>query len=217
MREIPRRRRRTRSALLTAAYTCATQWHWPVVPGVLGYTARSGQPACACGTADCAVPGAHPHDPPLLAATTDARMVQWWWEQRPDAPVVVATGTTVAGVSLPAEAGARVLEYFRVLGVEVGPVVATASRYVLLVAPYTLEELGALLVEQDWVPTSLRYHGPGGYLVLPPSQTGVGAVRWVVPPDVRAGHPPRLPQVRVLLDALVAASTATPDGRRLAF
>jgi hypothetical protein len=163
------------------------------------------------------VPGAHPYDPSLLAATTDPRMVRWWWTQRPDAPIVVATGGAVAAISLPAAAGARVLDYFDALRVRTGPVIASPTRYALLVAPYTFDELGELLVEQDWVPTSLRYHGPGGYLVLPPSQIGSGGVRWERPPVVRAGGTPWLPGVSDLLGALVAASTATPDGSRLAF
>ncbi|MFF4650343.1 bifunctional DNA primase/polymerase [Streptomyces sp. NPDC001380] len=175
---------------------------------------------CACPRPDCPVPGAHPHDPPLLAATTDPAMVRWWWAQRPDAPIVVATGGAVAAVSLPAAAGARVLDYFDALHVRTGPVVATPTRHVLLVAPFGFDELGELLVRQENVPTSLRYHGPGGYVVLPPSRTGRGTVRWERPPAAADGAPggaPWLPRVGDLLDALVAASTATPDGSRLAY
>ncbi|GAA3053542.1 hypothetical protein GCM10020000_39280 [Streptomyces olivoverticillatus] len=63
-------------------------------------------------------------------------------------------------------------------GVRLGPVVATPTRWSLLVAPYSLEVLGELLHRQDWVPGSLRFHGEGGYAVLPPSPTGTGRVRW---------------------------------------
>lgn len=213
MREILGRRRRTRTALLGAALTCAERWRWPVVPGVP--PVRRGRPgACGCPRTDCPVPGAHPYDPPLLAATTDPRMIRWWWTVHPDAPVLAATGDRIAAVSLPAAAGARVLDYFDALRVRTGPVIATPTRHALLVAPYTHEELGELLARQEYVPASLRYHGPGGFLVLPPSRTGAGAVRWEREPG--AGRP-WLPRIGDLVEALVAASAATPDGTRLAY
>ncbi|MDH6576312.1 hypothetical protein P3T29_001948 [Kitasatospora sp. MAP5-34] len=142
-------------------------------------------------------------------------MVSWWWEQRsPEASVLVATGDAVCAVSLPSEAGARALEYLKLHGVPLGPVLATPGRYVLLVAPYSLAELGELLADRSWVPGSLRYHGPDGYLVLPPSRTGSGGVRWVRAP---IEDRPWLPQVGGLLGVLIAASTTAPDGSRLAF
>ncbi|AUG78411.1 hypothetical protein CFP65_3622 [Kitasatospora sp. MMS16-BH015] len=209
---LPGARRRARAALLATALASAARG-WPVVPGAYGVPGLLG--CCSCGDPCCPSPGAHPHDPPLLAASTDPRMVAWWWGERsPESSVLVATGRTVCGVSLPAEAGVRALEWFRLHGVPIGPVLATPTRYVLLVAPYTLEELGELLAEQAWVPGSLRYHGPDGFLVLPPSRTGAGPVRWLRPP---VEERPWLPQVATLLGALIAASTATSGGSRLAF
>ncbi|MER6305580.1 bifunctional DNA primase/polymerase [Streptomyces sp. NPDC001739] len=261
MREILGRRRKIlfrrtgRSALLGAALHCATEWQWPVLPGVaLGPAGR--QPAgarlglgerptrrCSCPDPDCVVPGAHPFDPGLLAATTDARMVRWWWTNRPSAPIVLATGGRApCAVSLPAVAGARALAALDHFGVRVGPVVATPTRWSLLVSPYGLAELGELLHSQDWVPSSLRFHGEGGYVVLPPSQIGAGRVRWERPPaapklstapplspsserrdpHAQGGSPspaaPWLPKVATIVDALVTASTSTPDGgSRLAY
>ncbi|MGO4424830.1 DNA primase, partial [Streptomyces sp. MCAF7] len=91
------------------------------------------------------------------------------------------------------------------------------TRWALLVAPYSLEELGDLLYRQDWVPSSLRFHGEGGYLVLPPSQIGAGGVRWERAP-LRRGGRPWLPEVTTVVDALVEASTSAPDGgSRLAY
>ncbi|WP_175411276.1 bifunctional DNA primase/polymerase [Streptomyces sp. TRM64462] len=192
MREILGRRRRllfgrkNGPAHLDAALLCATGWHWPVLPGV-GLKAaddpaakgRAVERGCACPDPECVVPGAHPFDPGLLAATTDPRMVRWWWTTRPDAPIVLATGGSApCAVSLPAVAGARALAALDGLGVRLGPVVATPTRWSLLVAPYTLERLGELLYAKDRVPSSLRFHGEGGYLVLPPSVTGKGRVRW---------------------------------------
>ena len=238
MREILGRRRRLRlgrrggTARLDAALTCATAWQWPVLPGVGLQVADSrGERGCACPDPECAVPGAHPFDPGLLAATTDARMVRWWWTNRPTAPLLLATGGRApCALSLPAVAGARALAELDRMGMRLGPVVATPTRWSLLVAPYTLERLGELLHAQDWVPSSLRFHGEGGYLVLPPSGIGAGQVRWERAPErvsrpgsaggepVRAVASPWLPDVGALLDALVEASNSAPDGgSRLAY
>lgn len=238
MREILGRRRRLRSgrrggtARLDAALTCAIAWQWPVLPGVgLQAAGSRGERGCACPDPECAVPGAHPSDPGLLAATIDARMVRWWWMNRPTAPVLLATGGSApCALSLPAVAGARALAELDRMGMRLGPVVATPTRWSLLVAPYTLERLGELLHAQDWVPSSLRFHGEGGYLVLPPSEIGTGQVRWERAPErssrpgsgggapVRAVASPWLPDVGAVLDALVEASNSAPDGgSRLAY
>ncbi|WP_326698718.1 bifunctional DNA primase/polymerase [Streptomyces sp. NBC_01754] len=227
MREILGRRRRrrlrrtARSARLDAALTCATVWRWPLLPGVgLATTGARGERGrgCACPDPECAVPGAHPFDPGLLAATTDARMVRWWWTNRPVAPLILATGGQApCALSLPAVAGARALAALDTMGLRLGPVVATPTRWSLLVAPYTLERLGELLHSKDWVPSSLRFHGEGGYLVLPPSEVGKGQVRWERQPSAGPATP-WLPDVETVLDALVEASTGAPgDGSRLAY
>lgn len=236
-----------RSPLCEAALTCATQWHWPVVPGAALSAApdapagrapskrqarkgnRDGQgPAvprpveasCSCPDPDCVVPGAHPFEPVLLAATTEARMVGWWWTNRPSAPVILATGGSApCALSLPAIAGARALAEFDRLGVRTGPVAATPTRFSLLVAPYELEELGDLLCTYDWVPSSLRFHGDGGYIALPPSQTGAGQVRWERRPDTGRGTDgtPWLPRMDTVLDILVEASATAPDPGSLTY
>ncbi|MFC9430071.1 bifunctional DNA primase/polymerase [Streptomyces sp. NPDC056987] len=230
MREILGRRRRLRlrrkgskksPAQLDAALICASDWGWPVLPGV-GLKAAGGRgtrgPGCACPDPECVVPGAHPFDPGLLAATTDTRMVRWWWENRPTAPIVLATGGAApCAVSLPAVAGARALVELDRMGMRLGPVVATPTRWSLLVAPYTLEQLGELLYAKDWVPSSLRFHGEGGYLVLPPSEAAGGQVRWEREP-LAGSAAPWLPDVEAVVDALVEASTGAPDGgSRLAY
>ncbi|MBT2526682.1 bifunctional DNA primase/polymerase [Streptomyces sp. ISL-99] len=247
MREIPGKRRgllRFRRgegpAQLGAALTCATAWQWPVLPGVglkpshgrgRGSGGGPGQ-SCACPDPECVVPGAHPFDPGVLAATTDERMIRWWWTNRPTAPVVLATGGAApCAISLPAVAGAVALTALDGMGMRLGPVVATATRWSLLVAPYSLERLGELLYAKDRVPSSLRFHGQGGYLVLPPSETGAGQVWWERAPSfpgsgLRPGRAepitgsaaPWLPDVEAVVDALVAASNGAPDGgSRLAY
>ncbi|MER5883807.1 bifunctional DNA primase/polymerase [Streptomyces sp. NPDC001941] len=227
MREILGRRRRLRfrrrgkPAQLEAALTCALDRQWPVLPGA-GLTPAGGRTdrgrGCACPDPECVVPGAHPFDPGLLAATTDERMVRWWWGNRPDAPILLATGGRApCAVSLPAVAGARALAELDRMGVRLGPVVATPTRWSLLVAPYGLERLGELLYAKDHVPSALRFHGEGGYLVLPPSVAGTGQVRWERAPLAGRGAP-WLPDVEAVVDALVDASTGLPDGgSRLAY
>ena len=190
-----------------------------------GHTAPGGRErGCACPDPDCVVPGAHPFDPGLLTATTDACMVRWWWSNRPGAPLILATGGRApCALSLPAVAGAHALTALDRLGMRLGPVVATPTRWSLLVAPYSLERLGELLHAKEWVPSSLRFHGEGGYLVLPPSETGRGPVWWerAPAPDRRPGPgsargpasaTPWLPDVGDVVDALVEASTGAPGG-----
>ncbi|MED7951580.1 bifunctional DNA primase/polymerase [Streptomyces sp. BE20] len=209
MRDNPRSRSAARASRLAAALTAATEYRWPVVPGTQLVGGH-----CSCGDPDCPVPGVHPHDPPLLAATTDARMVRWWWEQRcPDAPPLVATGRTVSAVSLPAAAGARALAYLAALRLPLGPVMAMPGRYAMLVAPYSLDALGEMLAQLPWVPGSLRYHGSGGFLPLPPGGGAGDRVRWVLPPRQGADGGVWLPQVGPLLGELVEAAVQLDSGR----
>lgn len=212
MREIPGRRRRflsqrgdVRSESVDAALTFAAQWQWPVLPGVAPDPRRPGR--CGCPDPDCAVPGAHPFDPGLLAATTDARMVRWWWTNRPAAPIVLATGGKApCAVSLPALPAARTLAALDRVGIRLGPVVASPTRWAILVKPYSMEQLGELLYAKDFVPGSLRFHGEGGYLVLPPSETGAGPVRWERAP-LPGSASPWVPDVEAVIDVVVETLT----------
>ncbi|MFC7259024.1 bifunctional DNA primase/polymerase [Streptomyces lutosisoli] len=217
MREILGRRRRLLSRLnrrnngrpevLGAALTFATEWRWPVLPGVA--TDPQGRARCGCPDPECTVPGAHPFDPGLLAATTDERMVRWWWTNRPSAPIVLATGGTApCAVSLPALAAARALDALDRKGMRLGPVVASATRWAILVAPYSMEQLGELLYAKDFVPGSLRFHGEGGYIALPPSETGQDQIRWERAP-LPGSAAPWVPDVEAVVDAVVEALTRT--------
>ncbi|MFF3450922.1 bifunctional DNA primase/polymerase [Streptomyces sp. NPDC002667] len=214
MREILGRRRRLLSRrndgkpeMLSAALTFATSWRWPVLPGVAADP--QGRARCGCPDPECTVPGAHPFDPGLLAATTDERMVRWWWTNRPTAPVVLATGGGApCAVSLPALAAARALDALDRTGMRLGPVVASPSRWAILVAPYSMEQLGELLYAKDFVPGSLRFHGEGGYIALPPSETGQGQIRWERAP-LPGSAAPWVPDVEAVVDAVVEALTRT--------
>jgi hypothetical protein len=155
------------------------------------------------------VPGAHPFAPALLAATTDERMVRWWWTHRPAAPIVLATGGKApCAVSLPAPAAARALATLDRAGMRLGPVVAAPHRWAILVAPYSFEQLGELLYAQDHVPGSLRFHGEGGFLALPPSETGHGTVHWERAP-LPGSAAPWVPDVEAVVDATVEAINRT--------
>ncbi|MFF5984875.1 bifunctional DNA primase/polymerase [Streptomyces olindensis] len=214
MREIPGRRRRLlfqRSGgtpeLIGAALTYATEWQWPVLPGVAADP--QGHSRCSCPDPDCTVPGAHPFDPGLLAATTDERMVRWWWSNRPTAPIVLATGGKApCAVSLPALPAARALEALDRTGMRLGPVVASPTRWAILVKPYSMEQLGELLYAKDFVPGSLRFHSEGGYLALPPSGTGQVEIRWERAP-LPGSASPWVPDVEAVVDAVVEALTRT--------
>ncbi|MFI7385325.1 bifunctional DNA primase/polymerase [Streptomyces sp. NPDC049813] len=224
MREILGRRRRLlsrrdsgKSDQIGAALTYATSWRWPVLPGIgLAEAGRRDGVRCACPDPECTVPGAHPFDPGLLAATTDERLVRWWWANRPGAPIVLATGASSGAsggrapcaVSLPAVAGARALAALDRADVRLGPVIATPERLAILVAPYGMEQLGELLYAQDHVPGSLRFHGEGGYLALPPSATGAGQVRWERAP-LPGSAAPWTPDVEAVVDTAVDALTRT--------
>ncbi|MBO1336711.1 bifunctional DNA primase/polymerase [Streptomyces sp. VRA16 Mangrove soil] len=223
MREILGRRRRLlsrrdngKSDLISAALTFATAWRWPVLPGIgLEAAGRRDGVRCACPDPECTVPGAHPFDPGLLAATTDESMVRWWWTNRPKAPIVLATGAASGAggrapcaVSLPAVAGARALAALDREDIRLGPVIATPERLFILVAPYSMEQLGELLYAQDFVPGSLRFHGEGGYVPLPPSVTGAGQVRWERAP-LPGSAAPWAPDVEAVVDAVVDALTRT--------
>ncbi|MGW5332383.1 bifunctional DNA primase/polymerase [Streptomyces bauhiniae] len=204
---LPPRRGDDGPALIDAASTFAATWRWPVLPGAA--PDPRGPAGCSCPDPACTVPGAHPGDPDLLAATTDARMVRWWWTSRPDAPIVLATGGQApCAVSLPAEAGARALALLDRRGMRLGPVVAAPHRWAILVKPYSMAQLGELLYAKDFVPGSLRFHGEGGYLALPPSTTGQGEVRWERAP-LPGSASPWLPDVQAVVDAVVEALTRT--------
>ncbi|MEU3346290.1 bifunctional DNA primase/polymerase [Streptomyces sp. NPDC006700] len=214
MREIPGRRRGLlsqrsdeRPEPISAALNFATRWQWPVLPGVALDPRRHDR--CGCPDPECTVPGAHPFEPGLLAATTDARMVRWWWTNRPTAPIVLATGGTApCAVSLPALPAARALTALDRVGMRLGPVVASSKRWAILVKPYSMEQLGELLYAKDFVPGSLRFHSEGGYLALPPSETGDGPIRWERAP-LPGSASPWVPDVEAVVDAVVEALTRT--------
>ena len=89
-----------------------------------------------------------------------------------------------------------------------GPVIASPTRWALLVRPYSMEQLGELLYAQEFVPGSLRFHGEGVYLAMPPSETGEGEIRWERAP-LPGSASPWVPDVEAVVDTVVEALTRT--------
>lgn len=217
MRENPGRQRGRerrgyrRTVWRDAAVEYAVRREWPVVPG----SGLRSDGHCRCDGTRCPAPGVHPDIPELLAATTDARMVHWWWTARPAAPVILATGAPApCALSLPTPAGRRALAALDRIGVRTGPVLASPARLALLVAPYELPDLGETLctllddpgpdgLGPGRLPGGLRFHGDGGYLPLPPSWAPSGRVEWLRPPEPPGGRE-RLPEAAEVLRVLAS-------------
>ncbi|WP_031050760.1 bifunctional DNA primase/polymerase, partial [Streptomyces sp. NRRL WC-3774] len=108
----------------------------------------------------------------------------------------------------PALPAARALAALDREGMRLGPVIAAPTRWAFLVKPYSMEQLGELLYAQDHVPGSLRFHGEGGYLALPPSETGHGDITWERAP-LPGSASPWVPDVEAVVDAVVEALTRT--------
>ena len=100
---------------------------WPVCPGAHPYrgTRASMEPgrACSCDRVGCPAPGAHPVSPAWqMQATVDLKMIESWWETRPEANVILVTGRVFDVLDVPAAAGALALERMEAVGAPVGPV-----------------------------------------------------------------------------------------------
>jgi Bifunctional DNA primase/polymerase, N-terminal len=210
MREIHARKRRSSGALLSAAFEYAQRWHWQLLPGV-GYDQEGRLPVCRCPREACPIPGGHPFDPPLLAATTDTRMIQWWWRVNPGVPIVLPTGRNFSALEVSARAGKLAQSYLAALGIHVGPVAATPKRAFFFVQPYRFDELAFLLDRFGCGPTDVRCYGQGGYVIAPPSRLPEGVVRWRVRPDETDG---KLPTCAELLSSLAGACHRTTSAAR---
>ncbi|MEJ8670128.1 bifunctional DNA primase/polymerase [Streptomyces sp. MS1.AVA.1] len=212
MREILGKRRRLlrgdgKSEQISAALTFATQWRWPVLPGVA--THPQGHSRCGCPDPDCTVPGAHPFDPGLLAATTDERMLRWWWTNRQAAPIILATGGQApCAVSLPALPGRSRTHRTRPHGYAPRPGRRLARPLGDPGEAVLHGAAGRTAVRQGLRPGSLRFHGEGGYIALPPSETGQGPISWQRAP-LPGSASPWVPDVEAVVDAVVEALART--------
>lgn len=149
----------------------------------------------------------------LASAGTYPRTTQAFWEERPDAPVVLPCGSVFDVVSAPAMFGRRMLDRLWDDGPGSGPVAVFRGRMLLFAAPGTAQRLPSLLGWEEFGRTGdippLLCHGNGDAVTVPapagaPAPTPSGS-RWLVAPDTR--HP-WLPGPEILLWAAVRAARA---------
>jgi Bifunctional DNA primase/polymerase, N-terminal len=134
MRRKGRRSAAQRLPALGAAAQEYVAMGWPVCQGAqpsLGFDGL-GMPdpgrACSCDRIGCPAPGAHPVSPTWqMQATVDSAIIGQWWETRPEANVILATGRVFDVLDVPAVAGATALARMAADGVETGPVAVQLS------------------------------------------------------------------------------------------
>ncbi|MFD7434224.1 bifunctional DNA primase/polymerase [Streptomyces sp. NPDC059861] len=158
----------------------------------------------------------------LASAGTYPRSTLAFWEEQPDAPVVLPCGSAFDIVSAPAIFGRRMLDRLWDDGPGSGPVAVFRGRMLLFATPGTAQRLPSLLEWEEWGSTgpaspgrtaaipSLLCHGTGDAVTVPApaaaeSEQASGS-RWLVAPDTR--HP-WLPGPEILLWAAVRAARST--------
>jgi hypothetical protein len=217
MRRRSRRAAAHRSPALGAAAQEYAALGWPVCPGAhpsggldgIGLT-EPGR-ACSCDRVGCPAPGAHPVSPTWqMQATIDRAEIGQWWEARPEANVILATGRVFDILDVPAVPGATALARMAAAGVDTGPVAVQGTDRML----FFVVTRGAPADEDEWwscgldaspdlsmQTEALRWHCRDSYVLAPPSRYGTGQdVRWVRRPT---GSP--LPDGLRLLEYLVDA------------
>jgi hypothetical protein len=180
--------------------------------------------SCSCDRVGCPAPGAHPASPTWqLQATVDSAEIEQWWETRPEANVIIATGRVFDVLDVPAIAGATALARMSAAAVDTGPVAVQGTERML----FYVATRGAPEDEDEWWSCgldaspdvsaetgSLRWHCRDSFVLAPPSRYGTGQdVRWVrrpmALPSALAGPAPvpdtQLPDALRLLEYLVDA------------
>jgi len=200
---------------LGAAATGYAALGWPVCPGAHlsrgldGIGLHEPGRACSCDRVGCPAPGAHPVSPTWqMQATVDEAEIGQWWEARPEANVILATGRAFDVLDVPAVAGATALSRMAAAGVETGPVSVQGTERM----HFYVATRGAPDDEDEWWSCgldaspdvsaqtgALRWHCRDSYVLAPPSRYGSGQdVRWVRQPG-----PGPLPDALRLLEYLV--------------
>ncbi|MEW9527691.1 bifunctional DNA primase/polymerase [Microbispora sp. NPDC049125] len=169
------------------------QLGWPSCPGA--HPLEEGGRACSCDRVGCPDPGRHPLSPAWqMQSTTDSAQLTRWWEQEPDANVILPTGRVFDVFDVPAAAGMPALAAMDAAGFETGPVAENGDRVLFFVATR-----GAPEDEDEWwscqldagpetieMTPGLRWHCRESYVLAPPSTLPTGeAVSWIRPPDGR--------------------------------
>jgi hypothetical protein len=189
-------------AELRAGALCLVDHGWPVVPGTWwqggGWRGIPSEPAQGL-TIDLSRAPGWDSVPAITGgvahATTDQAQVSLWWSRSPFS-VLVATGTTLDVVEMPAEIGRRVASTLRRFGV-LAPLAATpAGRWWFPVTP------GAALHPELAARTEVVLHGRGSFVMAPPSEVEDGLVHWRVAPAACGW---RLPESQLVQSAAAEA------------
>lgn len=221
-----RRGRRRGVGRMAAAAIGYAAMGWPVCvgahPRVRGMRHRRGAAsspagagdagrACSCDRIGCPAPGAHPVSPAWqIEASCDPAEVARWWQDRPEANVILVTGRVFDALDVPAAAGTAALGSMDRAGLKAGPVAMTAGGR----AVFFVTTRGAPDDEGEWwschldcepdsfAPvTGLRWHCRNSYVLAPPSRYGQGhSAQWIREPSE---HP--LPDALRLLEFLADA------------
>lgn len=202
------KRRRHGSAEGVRAVLEYAELGWPVIPGA--HPLREGGRACSCDRVGCPDPGAHPLSPAWpIQATTDPATLRRWWENDPEANVILPTGRVFDVFDVPRAAGLQALASMDAAGIRTGPVAENGDRVLFFVATR-----GAPEDEDEWWSCQLdcnpetiddtpglRWHCRDSYVLAPPSVLpGGGTVTWLRPPAGEA-----LPDPLRVLDRLADA------------
>ncbi|HSV68234.1 MAG TPA: bifunctional DNA primase/polymerase [Mycobacteriales bacterium] len=160
---------------------------------------RSAGDVCSCRDPRCTQPGAHPLSVDWAAdATTDLGTIRYWWYGPQPWNVVLPTGDLFDVWRAPLDVASRAMESLRNAGRAVGPVAHTPTGEWLFFTDARLASV-AINIPHD-VPVS--YHGPGEYVLAPPSRLTGAQLRWWRPP---APATLRLPRWEPIAEALLRA------------
>jgi hypothetical protein len=182
---------------------------WACSPGAHPLT--DGDRACSCDRVGCPDPGAHPVSATWARqAEVDPDVLTRWWNERPQANIILPTGRIFDVFDVPAAAGLMALDRIDREDVPVGPVaVSGGERHLFFVATR-----GAPVDEDEWWSCHLdcspenvaetpgmRWHCRDSYVVAPPSVLPYGReVSWIRPPD-GAALPDPLRLLEILADS----------------
>lgn len=189
-------------AELRAGALCMVDHGWPVVPGTWwqggGWRGLPAEPVGGLTIDLSRAPGWD--SVPAVAggvasASTDPTQVSLWWSRSPFS-VLVATGTKLDVVEMPANLGRRVASTLRRFGVVATLAATPSGRWWFPVTP------GAPLHPELAARTEVVLHGKGSWVMAPPSEMEDGLVHWRVPPSASGW---RLPESQLVQSAVAEA------------
>ena len=175
-----------RLGLLAGALTYIEERHWDLVPGT-SVVRTDGAWSCSCGNTACTALGSHPaHRDWHKQITAQPSRVHSWWQENPEASILLPTGRAFDVIDVPEQAGCLALARLERSGVGLGPVAATPTRRLyFFVLPGAKAKIAEMLSRAGWArtPLDLVCHGEKDWVVAPPSRMGIGGqVQWARPP-----------------------------------